>query len=397
MKSKSLLHLGRWLVVSALLTVCACSGTGPSVAPTSSAAPVPTASSIAPTTSPTTVDTTAASTLPASGDTVSPETSTETSFETPIIDPEVLAGISMTSVPADVIVPTSEESLDEASNPINGHRGVRRPLPEEVDCETGTGACLTGMFDMLGFDVTSQPGDDRGRHLRRATAVVQLDAGLPMTGVPDDDLLEYLGIVTDTTPEDRADEQRQIGTSAQGRPITALRYGDGPRTVLVVGQTHGDEEGGLRILLRVQSLPIPEEITLWVIPTVNPDGLALDTRFLANGADPNRAAPSQLEQQAAYDFAVAARPSLTVWYHQNYGWVGGSGASMTPARQYQALTGLGTLHRSGDCAVRGFLWCPIDDVLGSSSILVELPDVLTPADVQIHSRALLEVASGNAS
>ncbi len=397
MKSKSFLHLGRWLVVSALLTVCACSGTGPSVAPTSSAAPVPTASSIAPTTSPTTVDTTAASTLPASGDTVSPETSTETSFETPIIDPEVLAGISMTSVPADVIVPTSEESLDEASNPINGHRGVRRPLPEEVDCETGTRACLTGVLDTLGFDVTSQPGDDRGRHLRRATAVVQLDAGLPMTGVADDDLLEYLGIVTDTTPEDRADEQRQIGTSAQGRPITALRYGDGPRTVLVVGQTHGDEEGGLRILLRVRSLSLPEEITLWVIPTVNPDGLALDTRFLANGADPNRAAPSQLEQQAVYDFAVAARPSLTVWYHQNYGWVGGSGASMTPARLYQALTGLGALHRSGDCAARGFLWCPIDDVLGSSSILVELPDVLTPADVQIHSRALLEVASGNAS
>lgn len=397
-KSKSFLHVERWLVVVALpTTLCACSVTGPSMAPTSSATPVPTASSIAPTTSPTTVVTTAASTLPASGDTVPTETSTETSFETPIVDLEVLAGISMTSVPPDVIVPTSEESLNEASNPINGRRrGVRRPLPEEVDCETGTRACLTGMLDMLGFDVTSQPSDDLGRHLRRATAVVQLDAGLPMTGVPDDALLEYLGIVTDATPEDRADEQRQIGTSAEGRPITALRYGDGPRTVLVVGQTHGDEEGGLRILLRVRSLSLPEEITLWVIPTVNPDGLALDTRFLANGADPNRAAPSQLEQQAAYDFAVAARPSLTVWYHQNYGWVGGSGASMTPARQYQALTGLGTLHRSGDCAVRGFLWCPIDDVLGSSSILVELPDVLTPADVRIHALALLEVASGNA-
>jgi hypothetical protein len=42
------------------------------------------------------------------------------------------------------------------------------------------------------------------------------------------------------------------------------------------------------------------------------------------------------------------------------------------------------------------MWCPIDDVLGSSSVLVELPDVLTPADVQIHSRALLAVASGHA-
>ena len=128
---------------------------------------------------------------------------------------------------------------------------------------------------------------------------------------------------------------------------------------------------------------------------MNPDGLVADTRFLADGADPNRQALSQVEQQAVYDFALATRPSLTVWYHQNYGWVGGSGASTTPARQYQALTGLGTLKRSGDCA-KGFMWCPIDDALGSSSILVELPDVLTPADVQIHALALLAVASGKA-
>jgi hypothetical protein len=249
------------------------------------------------------------------------------------------------------------------------------------------------MLDMLGFDVTSGSSDDRERGVQRATAVVQLDAGLPVTGVPDDDLLRYLGIADDPTPE--AAETRQIGTSAKGRPIMAIRYGDGPRTVLVVGVTHGDEEGGLRVLLRARSLPLPEGITLWVVPTMNPDGLVADTRFLANGADPNRHANSQVEQQAVYDFALATRPSLTVWYHQNYGWVGGSGASTNPARQYQALTGLGTLKHSGDCA-KGFMWCPIDDALGSSSILVELPDVLTPADVQIHSLALLAVASAEA-
>ena len=125
---------------------------------------------------------------------------------------------------------------------------------------------------------------------------------------------------------------------------------------------------------------------------MNPDGLVLDTRFLANGADPNRRAPSQPEQQAVYDLALAIRPSLTIWYHQNYGWVGGSGASVTLAKRYQMLTGLGALKRSGDCAL-GFLWCPIDEALGSSSILVELPDVLTPAEVQAHALALLAVAS----
>ena len=145
--------------------------------------------------------------------------------------------------------------------------------------------------------------------------------------MPDDALLEYLGIATGTELVERADEVRQIGTSAQGRPIIASRFGDGPRTVLVVGQTHGDEEGGLRVLRRAQTLPVPAGTTLWVVPTMNPDGLVLDTRFLANGADPNRRAPSQPEQHAVYDFALATDPSLTVWYHQNYGWVGGSGAS----------------------------------------------------------------------
>jgi hypothetical protein len=313
-----------------------------------------------------------------------------------VVDRDVLADITMTSVPSDVIVPTSDASLDAATNPINGRRGGRRPYADELDCGAGTTeTCLTAMLDTLGFDVTSGSSDDDREHrVQRATAVVQLDAGLPMTGVPDDALLQYLGILTDATPASRAGEARQIGTSAEGRPIMAMRSGDGPRTVLVVGQTHGDEEGGLRVLLRAQSLAVPSGTTLWVVPTMNPDGLLLDTRFLVNGADPNRRAPSQAEQQAVYDFALATKPSLTVWYHQNYGWVGGSGASFAPAMQYQTLTGLGTLHRSGDCAV-GFMWCPIDDALGSSSILVELPDVLTPADVQLHAAALLAVASSD--
>jgi hypothetical protein len=126
---------------------------------------------------------------------------------------------------------------------------------------------------------------------------------------------------------------------------------------------------------------------------MSPDGSVADTRFLAGGADPNRKAPSQPEQQAVYDFALGVQPVLTVWYHQNYGWVGASGASIQPPRIYQQLTGLGTLKRSGDCA-KGFMWCPIDDALGSSSILVELPDVLTPYDVQVHAAALLAVAAG---
>jgi hypothetical protein len=306
--------------------------------------------------------------------------------------PARIDDISMTYVPPDVLVPSNHESLNDGNNPINGARGGPRPA-EDVDCEDDPdSACLVHVLDLLGFDVTSGSASELDRRIRRAIAVVQLDAGLDMTGVADDALFEYLGIRIPDDSEHRPDEIRVIGTSGQGRPITAMRYGSGTRAVLVVGETHGDEEAGLRVLLRARQQALPDDVTLWMIPTMNPDGGIADSRFQANGANLNRDAPSEPEQRAVFDFALEVEPSLTVWYHQNYGWVGGSGASSAPARQYQELTGLGTLRRSGDCA-KGFMWCPIDEALNSSSILVELPDVVTPADVQIHALALISVAT----
>jgi hypothetical protein len=386
----------------ALLAACRPGGeAAPPGAATTSNPPVaaPTARSgetARPTVATTTIPTVATTTIPNAPTTTGGPT---TSDAPPPVAATTLDGISMTAVPPDVIVPTTDESLDKPANPINGRRGGNRPAPGAVDCVVDAAdatPCLTHTLDLLGFDVTTGSGDDAERRVQRATAVVQLDAGQPMTGIADDALDAYLGITADSTWAARADEVRQLGTSAQGRPIIALRSGAGPRVVLVVGQTHGDEEGGRRVLLRARSRPRPEGVTLWVIPTMNPDGLVLDTRFLADGADPNRGAPGEPEQQAVHQFALAVRPVLTIWYHQNYGWVGGSGASMAPARRYQALTHLGTLKHSGDCAA-GFMWCPIDDALGSSSILVELPDVLTPADVQVHARALLAVVAGDGS
>jgi hypothetical protein len=305
-----------------------------------------------------------------------------------------LAGITMASVPTDVIVPSDAASLNDSHNPINGARGGERPASGDPECEAGTDpACLVPVLDLLGFDVTSGDGDDRDRRVARALAVVQLDAGLDMTGEPDHATLEYLGVrAVRRDARHVPDETRLIGESGEGRAITALRYGNGPRVVLVVGQTHGDEEAGLRVLLRARQQQLPDGVTLWVIPTMNPDGGIADSRLQANGANLNRAAVSEPEQRAVYQFALDVEPTISIWYHQNYGWVGGSGASSAPAQRYQELTGLGTLHRSGDCA-KGFMWCPIDDALGASSILVELPDVVTPADVHTHAAALIEVVS----
>jgi hypothetical protein len=303
-----------------------------------------------------------------------------------------LAAVTATAVPPDLIVPTTPASLDARTNPINGRRGGSHPVPGVDGCRVDAPSppeCLVPVLDVLGFDVTGGTTAAQRRHEEQALAVLQLDAGQGKTGRLDAALADYLGLggAASVGPGRGADEVRTIGTSAEGRPITALRYGHGTKVVVVVAETHGDEEGGLRVWLRLRTEPPPAGVTLWVVPTLNPDGLVHDTRFLADGADPNRSAPAQREQKAVVDFAIGLHPVLTVWYHQNYAWVGGSGRSMAPAAHYESIAHLGTLHRSGDCKL-GFVWCPIDDAVGSSSILVELPDVLTPSDVVLHVKAL---------
>jgi hypothetical protein len=225
----------------------------------------------------------------------------------------------MGALPVGLVVPTDEASLDARTNPINGRRGGTHPVPLAPRCTVDPAAprpCLVATLDTLGFDVTSGSVADRERRVRQATEAVQLDAGLTATGAADEALLRYLAIWPGS--EDAGSlETRTIGTSAQGRPITALRYGGGPAVVLVVAETHGDEEAGLRVWLRARTLLLPARVTVWVVPMLNPDGLALDTRFLADGTDPNRKAPTAPEQRAVHDFAVALHPVLTVWYHQN--------------------------------------------------------------------------------
>ncbi len=86
-----------------------------------------------------------------------------------------------------------------------------------------------------------------------------------------------------------------IGSSAQGRPITAVQVGDGPRKLVVVGNTHGDPEANTYTLtlqlidhFRANPALVPPDVRLYLIPTVNPDGMALGWRFDAFGVDLNR-------------------------------------------------------------------------------------------------------------
>src|SRR5438105_3955414 len=66
-----------------------------------------------------------------------------------------------------------------------------------------------------------------------------------------------------------------VGHSVRGRAIVAYERGDrsAPAT-LVVGVIHGSEPAGLAVIRHLRTMPVPDGVHLWLVPTVNPDGLA---------------------------------------------------------------------------------------------------------------------------
>jgi len=152
-----------------------------------------------------------------------------------------------------------------------------------------------------------------------------------------------------------------IGHSVRGRPIVAYERGDrsAPAT-LVVGVIHGTEPAGLAVISRLRRMPLPPHVHLWLVPTVNPDGLAAGTRQNGRGVDLNRNWPSawarngrpwdgaysgprplsEPENRAMRAFILRISPKLTIWYHQPLDEVYGSDPHVAVLKRYARLTGL---------------------------------------------------------
>lgn len=130
-----------------------------------------------------------------------------------------------------------------------------------------------------------------------------------------------------------------LGGSVHGDPIFAVELGDpaAPRKVLVVGCVHGDEPAGIAVARALAVGPAPAHADLWVIPVLNPDGVAARTRGNAHGVDLNRNFPagwrplgppgsesypgdrplSEPESRSAAALIRRIRPTVGIWFHQH--------------------------------------------------------------------------------
>jgi len=158
-----------------------------------------------------------------------------------------------------------------------------------------------------------------------------------------------------------APEAVVIGHSVRGRSIVAYERGDrsAPAT-LVIGVIHGTEPAGVGVIAQLRRLPLPAHVHLWLVPTVNPDGLAAGTRQNAHGVDLNRNWPaawvrngvpwdgyysgprpmSEPENRAMRAFILRVKPKLTIWYHQPLAEVYGSDPHVALLKRYARLSGL---------------------------------------------------------
>jgi len=81
-----------------------------------------------------------------------------------------------------------------------------------------------------------------------------------------------------------------IGSTANGLPIPAYRFGSGP-TVLILGGVHGDEHEGVEACLGLVhrwSHNFPFRLRITVVPALNLDGVLRRSRVNARGVDLNR-------------------------------------------------------------------------------------------------------------
>jgi protein MpaA len=229
-------------------------------------------------------------------------------------------------------------------------------------------------------------------------------------------LVVAVGAVVITSAADAADGSGRrtivIGRSVEGRPIVAIHTGDfdAARTTLVVGCIHGNECAGVAVAEQLTDVRSPNELNLWLVPNLNPDGAAADTRGNGHGVDLNRNFPwrwqplsglydsgprplSEPESTMAYRLILRIRPTISIWFHQHLDVVDESGGRLSVERRFAHLAAmrLVRLTREPGSAVG---WQD-HRFPSSTAFVVELPaGSLTPTASERLARAVLVTSLG---
>jgi protein MpaA len=209
-----------------------------------------------------------------------------------------------------------------------------------------------------------------------------------------------------------------IGISAQGRAITATRYGSEAATtrVVVVGQMHGNERAGRRVTYEIARRlsgrnALPGDSAIWIISSMNPDGAAANTRVTASGVDLNRNFPndwlqqgrgssswsgpragSEPEAKAVTAFLERTDPTALVSFHQPFAVVDLTHPNSRPAGQRLA-TWLRLPAKVVGCPgpCHGTMTGWVDGQLGAIALTVELPKLVTSERVVRSATAVLRL------
>jgi len=207
-----------------------------------------------------------------------------------------------------------------------------------------------------------------------------------------------------------------IGSSVDGKAITAYQFGSGSSMVLYLGAMEGNEQNSSELLSQwipnIDANPgkIPAYRTIVIIPTINPDGYAADTRLNADSVDLNRNFPannwqtevteptapsvwtndggttplSEPESQALANYYLANHPRLTMTMHSHGGIVeaNDAGDSVALGNQYASLADYRAIPTSAignffDYTTTGAFEDWANDKLGLPVLEVELESAMS--------------------
>lgn len=214
----------------------------------------------------------------------------------------------------------------------------------------------------------------------------------------------------------RSDRHMIFGRSVEGRKLIAREIGDpdARRTALIVGEIHGSEDAGRKIIHRLGTSPGKlKDIDAWTVVSVNPDGDAADRRTNDHGVDLNRnfsvnwsgsepkgsgyyAGPhpfSEPESKAVRALVKRIDPDLTIYYHQPWGAVLGPCSRNGPQRLYSKISKIPLdCERGKDLPGTAIQW---QNSRGGVAFVVELAaGQLSSRDLRRNARAAATVAAG---